>query len=191
MRTFIAVDFPKETLNKIHEIINYFKSQTPNKALKWVSTDNLHLTLKFLGEISPDNLSQVKNIITTSLCNQTAFDIGIEGLGMYPNACKPRVIWLGITNSGPLVAIHNKLDTALKAVDIQPERRDYSPHLTIARVRRKADSDIVRAIGETMSQFKVDSLGTIRIDKVCLYQSKLTPEGPIYTPLLSVPLNKV
>ena len=191
MRTFIAVDLPKETLEKIQEIIDYFKLQTPNRALKWVSTKNLHLTIKFIGEISPDILSQVKNMITSTLATQTAFNIGIEGLGMYPNPHKPRVVWLGISNTGPLIAIHNKLDAALKAVDIEPERRDYSPHLTIARVRRKTDIDIVKAIGDTLSQFKVDSLGTIRIDEVRLYQSKLTPEGPIYTPLLSVRLNQV
>jgi 2'-5' RNA ligase len=191
LRSFIAVDFPSEIIQKIEEIIKFFKTQTPEKALKWVSTNNLHLTLKFLGEIPEGRLDQIKTILSESLINRSTFTIGIKGLGMYPNKRNPRVIWLGITNEDSLIDLHKSLDQALQTADIEPEKRKYSPHLTIARVRRGTNQDTIKNIGDTLSQFKVDSLGNIPVEEIILYQSELTPKGPIYTPLMSKPLNKV
>jgi 2'-5' RNA ligase len=110
---------------------------------------------------------------------------------MYPNPGSPRVVWLGITSWEPLKEIHKKLESQLQEAEIEPEKRSFSPHLTIARVRRNADKKTVKEIGEALSKFKVDSLGKCRINHVVLYKSELTPKGPIYTPLLSSPLNKV
>lgn len=191
MRTFIAIDFPPEIIKKIDQVINYFKTQTPESAIKWVAPENLHLTIKFIGDISDDILPQAKFLISDALKNQPAINISIEGLGMFPDAKNPRVIWLGIIGGDPLVKIHESLDQRLKAIQIKPDRRGYSPHLTIARVRRQTDQKTARLIGETLSKFNVDSLGAIRVDEIRLYQSDLTPKGPTYSPLLSVPLNKV
>ena len=191
MRTFIAVDFSPQIIRKITEIIDYFKTQTPNNAIKWVAPENLHLTVKFLGEVKENEIDNIKNLINQSLTDEDAFEIGVEGLGMYPNSHKPRVIWLGIKGGKPLIAIHNKLEKALQEIGIKHEKRDYSPHLTIARVRRGADNETVKTIGKTLSAFKVDSLGSCTINNIVLYKSDLTPQGPIYTPLLSSPLNKV
>jgi 2'-5' RNA ligase len=83
------------------------------------------------------------------------------------------------------------LDQNLASLDIKRDGRSFSPHLTIARVRRHAESSAVRSVGETLSQFKVEPLGAITIDRVQLYQSDLTPSGPVYTSLFSVPLNQV
>ena len=79
----------------------------------------------------------------------------------------------------------------LLVADVQPDKRSFSPHLTIARVRRNADVQSVKEIGETLSKFKVGSLGTCIINHIVLYKSELTPQGPIYSSLLSSPLNKV
>ena len=191
MRTFIAVDFSPEVIRKINNVITFFKTQTPEKALKWVAPENLHLTVKFLGDVPDNKIEQVKMLINQSLQNVKSFEIGVEGLGMYPNPGSPRVVWLGITCGEPLKEIKKKLDLQLQKADIEPERRSFSPHLTIARVRRNADKQTVKEIGEALSKFKVDSLGKCRINHVILYKSELTPKGPIYSPLLSSPLNKV
>lgn len=191
MRTFIAVDFPTEMLEKIGEISAFFKQKTPGNALKWVETGNLHLTLKFIGEINENKLDQVKQALSHSLKGQVAFEVQVSGLGMYPSKIAPRVIWLGITGGEPLVKIHNFLDKNLAALDIKPEGRPLSPHLTIARTRRNVDKATAQKIGEALAQFKVESLGTITIDRVHLYQSILTPSGPNYTVLHSVSLNQV
>ena len=191
MRTFIAIDFPPEIIEKIEQVIDYFKTQTPESALKWVAPEKLHLTIKFIGEISGEILPQAKSLISDALKNQQAFFISIQGLGMFPDVKNPRVIWLGIAGGDPLVMIHESLDQRLKEIQIKPEPRGYSPHLTIARVLRQTDQKTARLIGDTLSKFTVDSLGTIRVNEIRLYQSDLTPRGPNYTPLLTVPLNKV
>ncbi len=191
MRTFIAVDFPTAILSKIEAIVDYFKKKVPENALKWVETENLHLTIKFIGEIDPGKLEQVKSVLTRCLAGQNAFEIEVAGLGMYPNARAPRVIWLGITGGDPLVRIHATLDTHLAELDIKPEGRPYAPHLTIARIRKGTDRKTAQAVGETLAQFKVDALGAVTIDRVHLYQSVLTPSGPIYTDLFAAPLNQV
>lgn len=178
-------------LEKIEEITTFFKNKTPPKGLKWVEKDNLHLTIKFIGEINNNQVEPIKRILSDSLADHIAFDIELSGLGMYPHKNNPRVIWLGITNGEPLINIFKILDKSLTAQDIKPERRVFNPHLTIARVRRNTDEATVKEIGETLSQFKVEALGSITIDQVKLYQSVLTPSGPVYTNLFSVPLNQV
>ena len=191
MRTFIAVDFPPYMLKKIAEITAFFRTLTPEKHLKWVETDNLHLTIKFLGEIEEYKTAQVKHTLSQALKDQNCFDIEINGLGMYPSKNNPRVIWLGITGANPLTEIFKVLNLELTALDITPERRAFSPHLTIARIRRHTDHKQALQIGEILSEYKVESLGVITIEQVHLYQSVLTPSGPIYTLLHSVDLNQV
>ena len=191
MRIFIAVNLPQDILTKIDQITTYFKSKTPPNALKWVETKSLHLTIKFIGETPEKKIPQIQEILTQSLGVQAPFAIEVNGLGMYPHQNTPRVIWLGINGGEPLIKIHQILDQNLAALEIKPEGRAFTPHLTIARVRRNADPTSVKSIGRTLSQFTVDPLGAFTINQVHLYQSVLTPSGPIYTSLYSVSLNQV
>lgn len=191
MRTFIAVDFPPDMLETIGEICTFFKQKIPNNALKWVETENLHLTIKFLGEINENKLEQVKHTLTHALIGLKAFTVHVSGLGVYPNWAAPRVVWLGITGGEPLINIHSILDKNLTSLDINSEGRPLSPHLTIARVRKNIDQATLKKISDTLAQFKVESLGSIIIDRVHLYKSVLSPAGPSYTRLHSVPLNQV
>jgi len=191
LRAFIAVDFPPDMIEKIGKIIQYFKKQLPKNGVKWVSAEKLHLTIKFMGELPEKKLPAVRSIIQDAALTQPAFKIGIQGLGMYPNQSKPRVIWLGITGKEPLTSLHRILDHSLEEAGIQPERRKFSPHLTLARIRRGSDQETVREIGKTLSQFKVDSLGVIPVEHISFYKSTLTPKGPIYTLILKASLNKV
>lgn len=191
MRTFIAIDFPDDILEKIAKIISFLRSQTPEKALKWVDKDNLHMTLKFIGEIREDSLPDIQSLMTRALQGHDFFKISIGRLGMYPNHNNPRVVWLGITAEETLFTIQRKLDLTLQDAGIPSEKRAYSPHLTIARLRRDMDPTATRLIGETLSQFKVDSPGSVLVRQILLYQSQLTSSGPIYSPLLTFPLNQV
>ena len=191
LRMFIAVDFSPEIIAKIARISEYLQTQTPSKALKWVAPENLHLTLKFMGDVREDHLDAIEQGIKEAMKGQPSFKISIEGMGMYPNASQPRVLWLGIKDTGNLSQIHHKLALALQEFYPEPEKRPFSPHLTIARIRQNGDRETIRQTGKTLSQFKADSLGTLNVRSIQLYKSDLTPQGPIYTPLLTVPLNQV
>lgn len=191
MRTFIAIDFPQEILGKISEITTYFKTQTPPRAVKWVDAHKIHLTLKFIGELQESKLPETKSIIRDALQKFSTFTISVAGLGMFPNAGRPRVIWLGIQGEKSLVEIHNALDQNLTQIGIKSEKRDYHPHLTLGRVRRNAAPDTVEAIGNTLSEFKVSNLGSTLVDEIILYKSELTRKGPIYSPLYAHPLHQV
>ena len=191
LRTFIAVDFPIEIKAKIEEITTYFKTQLPSKVIKWVDANNIHLTLKFMGETPANQLEPIKRAMQQVVTTFPIFDVAIENLGMYPNAKKPRVVWLGISGEKNLISLHKQIDQALKEIGIQPERRPFSPHLTVGRVRRSADPESVIIVGKTLSEFKVSTLGRVTINEVVYYQSELTPQGPNYTILQSTPLNQV
>jgi 2'-5' RNA ligase len=191
LRTFIAVDFPIEIKEKIIEITAYFQSKLPPAQIKWVEPDHMHLTLKFMGETPHDKLVQIKQSIHQVISVFPSFEIEIKALGMYPNNQRHRVIWLGINAENHLILLHNQLDQALKGEGIKSDRRPFSPHLTIGRVRRNADQESIIQIGKILSQFKIASLGSIKIDEILYYQSVLTPQGPIYTILQSTSLNQV
>ena len=191
LRTFIAVDFPIEIKAKIEEITSYFKTQLPPKVIKWVDSNNMHLTLKFMGETPVNQLEAIKKAMHQVVTAFPILEIEVKDLGMYPNAKKPRVVWLGISGAENLITLHKQLDRALKEIGIQSEKRPFSPHLTIGRVRRSADPESVSTVGQTLSQFKVSSLGHVMINELVYYQSELTPQGPNYTILQSTPLNQV
>ena len=191
MRIFIAIEIPQNIRVKITEITDYLQSKTSPTAVKWVDYENLHLTIKFIGETKQEKIEEITKVLSQSLAHQAPFSLEIGGLGMYPNNTNPRVIWLGVTGGEPLIAMHNMLDQKLASLGIQREGRPFSPHLTIARLRRNTDAASSKTIGRTLSQFRVDSLGLFNIDRVQLFQSVLTPSGPIYTTLFSVPLNQV
>jgi 2'-5' RNA ligase len=191
IRSFIAVDFPETIVKRLAEITQYLQTQTPPGALRWVTVKNLHLTLNFLGDVPKNKMENIKACIQETTRPFAPFEISIEGLGMFPNAKRPRVIWLGVVHDNTLLALHDALEQNLAPLGIKPEKRAYDPHLTVARVSRRAENQAVKEIGQTLSQFRVKSLGPIRVDQIQLYQSDLTPKGPIYTRLLSAPLNAV
>jgi 2'-5' RNA ligase len=191
IRTFIAIDFPAEIITKIARITAYLRTQTPVNALNWVAPENMHLTLNFLGDVREDHILAIEQCLQEAVRGQSSFNITIEGLGMYPNAKQPRVVWLGIKDAGALKHIQQALTKALKVIDIEQENRPFLPHLTLARIRRNSSPDLTRQVGETLSQFKVDSLGSFPVQSVHLFKSELTPKGTIYTSLFSTPLNQV
>lgn len=190
-RLFIAVQIPTDLITKITEISDYFQTQVPPNSMKWVDPANLHVTVKFLGEIPAEDIERIQTVLLQSVEGIAPFDLSIEKLGMYPNNQQPRTIWLDIQGKKPIKAYHDKLDSLLQKAGFEKDRKSYSPHLTLARVCQRTDRETTHQIGEKLSAFKVDSLGTLKVGAVDLIQSKLTPQGPIYTTLYSAPLGEV
>ena len=188
LRTFIAVDIDSSILEIIHQKIKSLRKAIGSSAVRWVPTSNIHLTLKFLGDVSPDSVDALTRLIHTEADSNQQFDIHIGGLGSFPNSKRPRVLFTGIQAPAELEALQRGVESATAKLGYKSESRAFSPHLTIGRVRDNITSADQQKIRKTLEEIKIDSLGTARVDSVHLYKSELKPTGAIYTKLFSAPL---
>lgn len=152
--------------------------------------DNMHLTLKFLGDISPSNVDMLSQMIRAEADLFHCFDFELSGLGSFPNLKRPRVIYIGIQAPAMLEALHRGIESASHRLGYESEERGYSPHLTIGRVKQNIAPAEQQIIRRALEGTTIDSLGTARVDSVHLYKSDLQPTGSVYTKLYSAPLKK-
>jgi 2'-5' RNA ligase len=187
LRAFIAIEIPLEIKQAIAaEIASLHNSA--GRAVRWVSIQNIHLTLKFLGEISPASVELLTQALQAE-CDQAApFNITVNGLGCFPNAHRPRIIWIGLNIPPELNRLQHKLETAIARMGYAAEDKPFSPHLTVGRVREQATSAELKNIHSGLEKLHVDLLGTFTAQSVHLFKSDLKPAGPVYTSLFSARL---
>lgn len=188
IRSFIAVDLPSKIQGRLDRVSTQLQERLEDTPVRWVPVENIHLTLKFLGEVSESNLEVLKDLLKTVVANHDKFEISIGGLGAFPKARRPRVIWIGIESPPQLASIQRSIESETARLGYARERRPFSPHLTLARVARGAGADDVRRVAEVLNNFKVGFLGVARVEAVRLYRSELQPGGAIYTGLLTAHL---
>lgn len=188
IRAFIAIDMPASIQQQLGEISNRLQALNQTNAIRWVAAKNIHLTLKFLGEVSPSNLEILTKILRAEAQKHTAFDLKVAGLGAFPSLRRPRVIWVGIEAPPALLAFQRGVETETVRLGYAAEERPFSPHLTLARVSHSASPQDVRLIGESLAGVTVGDLGTVHVDHVVLFRSDLRPGGAVYTPLFIAPL---
>lgn len=188
LRTFIAVDIPPTILHSIQQKMAPLQKAIGDVAVRWVPVSNFHLTLKFLGDVSPDNVDVLTRILCTEADSCQKFDLHISGLGSFPNSKRPRVLFIGIQAPAGLDALQRGIESATAKLGYKSEARAFSPHLTIGRVRENITSVDQQKIRRAMEEIKIDSLGTARVDSVHLYKSELKPTGSVYTKIFSAPL---
>jgi 2'-5' RNA ligase len=154
--------------------------------VRWVKPDNIHLTLKFLGEIDESQVVPIGRILDNMTSGMAPFKLQVKGLGAFPNARNPKVIWMGMDdNQQRLVFFQEKLEETLAAIGFTPEKRDYSPHLTLGRVK---DSRGKRDIEQIIEKYKNEDLGYFTADTIIFFQSDLQPSGPVYSSLKTIQL---
>lgn len=188
IRAFIAIDLPLTIQQKMDEIILQLKKPLKTNAARWTPGKNIHLTLKFLGEVSSTNLELVKKILTSEVAQYHSFEMVVGELGAFPAIRRPRVIWVGIKAPPELFNMQKRIDSETLRLGYATEDRPFSPHLTVARISHNASPDEVRLIGDTLSTTTVGILGSVAVKNVQLYRSDLQPGGAVYTPLYSAPL---
>lgn len=188
VRSFIAIDLSPETRKGLEQVSGELKRRLPVSALRWVPVENIHLTLKFLGDVSVANLDVLKKILDAIAAPHHAFDISIGGIGAYPKLQQPRVVWVGLEAPNELLAIQHSLEVETARLGYAPEDRSFSPHLTLARVSRNASGHEVHQISETLSAFKVGFLGVSHVQDLHLFRSDLDPRGAVYTRMHSAQL---
>ena len=173
-RAFISADVPGE--GRIEEIVYSLKVADPT--LKTVDPSIMHVTLKFLGDIPEAKVGSICDIMREATKGIVPFDLGLKGMGAFPNKNRPRVIWVGLENVQPLVTMAHLLDEDLSSLGFERERRGFSPHLTLARARTERSVPAVREVIEDNSH---SHLGTVHVDRIRLKRSVLTRSGPQYS----------
>lgn len=185
VRTFVAVEMPEEVQEQFREV--QAQLQQADAHVKWVDPHNIHVTLKFLGELPEDRLEELYEGVTQGVQGIAPFQISLSQLGAFPNLRRPRVVWVGVEDGKEtLIEFQSKMEESISRHGFPKENRKFSPHLTIGRVKSpRGVEDLVNAIRATAFQS-----GFFGINEVVVMESTLTPEGPIYSPLRRVGLQK-
>ncbi len=173
MRTFIGIDLPIEIKENLKELIEKLKKI---KEAKPVKVENLHITLKFLGEIEEEKIEKIKEKLEICAKNFNSANVEIKGIGVFPSEKRLRVLWVGTEDNGYLKKLNNKIEEAMEEFGFERER-EFVSHITIARFKSIPNLNLIREILEKYNSF---SFGKFKIVNFNLYESKLMPEGPIY-----------
>lgn len=179
IRCFIAIELPPEIHQKLGLVIERLSQR--KIGVRWVRAQNIHLTLKFLGEIPHSKVENVIRILKIEAQRFKPFNIQVEGLGIFPNARRPRVVWVGVKAPPDLSNLYMGIEAACKTIGFPPEGRDFSPHLTLGRVQQSATPDEVRRLSEVVENDTVGSLGGVSVEGLSLFRSDLKPGGAEYS----------
>jgi 2'-5' RNA ligase len=188
IRAFIAIDLPTPIQQQLESISLRLQSMCVPSSVRWVPARNIHLTLKFLGEVSSANLEMLKKILQSEASRHKCFEVSIGGLGAFPSIRRPRVIWVGVQAPGSLSSLQRGIEAETLRLGYAAEDRPFSAHLTLGRVSHSASPEEIRQIGSTLEKFKVGFLGALQVELVQLYRSDLQPGGAVYSTLFSAPL---
>ncbi len=180
-RAFISADLPP--LPRIEALARDLREAS--RDLKVVSVEHFHLTLKFLGDTEEGLVPEIVSAMREASSGVAPFTVRVRGTGAFPNLSRPSVLWVGIEGAEPLARMAKSLDADLAALGFQPERRPWSPHVTLARARGGRRMDAVRAL---LQAHETDDLGEARVDEIRLKKSVLQPGGPEYTTVDAVRL---
>ena len=183
-RLFIAVDIDEPTREQIASIASGLRGRVDARTkASWVRPERMHLTLHFFGSVEAPIEERVRAVLAQPIA-EPVFDVSFEGLGFFPERGSPRVLWLGIHDgASALRRVHAVLDRRLASGPRVADERPFAPHLTLARFRDRAPRAQIAEIGRIPAR-----AGPARIDRVTLYESRLSPAGPAYLPLAEAPL---
>ncbi len=186
IRSFLAIDLPAEIVEGIREIQDHLKQSGPY--VKWVRPENIHLTLKFFGDIDEKAIDEISTVLDGVVSKTNAFDLEVRDVGVFPNTSRPRVVWVGTESRDRTINILQKeIDATLKTMGFEPEDRAFRPHLTMGRVKSLKDKRLLIA---QMEKFKGFDMGSFRVEHLFLIKSDLRPTGAVYTKLRSFDLAK-
>jgi len=188
VRAFIAVSLPPMLQSQLDIISRQLREVLPAVPVRWVPVKNIHLTLKFLGNIREENLGALKDSLNAEASRHNSFEFGLGLLGAFPNINQPRVIWVGVTAAKELKELARGIENQAKSLGYPAEERPFSPHLTLGRVGRQVSNQEIRRIADAVQTLKIEAAGTTRVSEIHLYRSDLNPVGAVYTRLYSASL---
>jgi len=179
LRSFLAIELPSTILHRIGDVQKDLKASKAD--VRWVSPQNIHLTLKFFGNIEEQKIESIIKAIEEPARTTSPISVLVQGMGAFPGFKNPRVIWAGFNDGKEgLISFQKRLDEALQKIGFQPEGRTFHPHLTLGRLRsNRGKEELIRV----MERYREEVFGSFQVETVVLFKSDLTPHGPIYTRL--------
>lgn len=176
MRLFVAIELPSEVRDSLYEIKNHIGLKLTNA--RWINPSNLHLTLQFLGECSLEQTEKVKDKLKKAACDINSFSFDVGGFGGFPSNKRPRVFWISATKGNEnILELQHLVVEALSSLGFKEEKKDFKSHITIARFRQPNDLEEVLK-SEALLNFSREE---ILVDKIVLFQSRLSSKGANYT----------
>jgi 2'-5' RNA ligase len=184
IRAFIAIPLPAALLTELAALQRRLERKVPSRSVRWVRAEGIHLTLKFLGDTPTERLPNIKQALAAVARHAPGCTFAAEGLGCFPNTNRPRVVWVGIREStGRLAALQQAIEEVVAPLGFSPEGRNFSPHLTLGRVGRRASRSDAAQVGQLVADTDVGTLAEVPADRFCLIRSVLKPTGADYTVL--------
>lgn len=199
LRAFIAVEIPPLIQQAIYSETESLRRALGPGVVRWVPPQNLHLTLKFLGDISSANVDMLADMLTAEAERVPLFPLRVSGLGSFPTLRhgsgqapkRARVLWVGLHAPAGLAALQHGIESAAAKLGYEAEERPFSPHLTIGRVRPQVTASDQQSIRQALERTQVGDLGEADIASVHLFKSDLNRDGAVYTRLFSAPLKSI
>ena len=188
LRAFIALSVPPDAQQSLEPAVQHLSAVVPG-AVRWVDLDGLHLTLKFLGNVDAGRVDGITQGMRRACRDLVPFELALSGLGVFPNAGRPRVVWAGVQGDlGPLGDIQAGIETEMAGLGFSLEKRAFAPHLTLGRVRNRVADSQRRLLGGAVAACSIEAPRPWLVEAVHLVRSELGPRGAAYTNLASVPL---
>ncbi|HEX2570845.1 MAG TPA: RNA 2',3'-cyclic phosphodiesterase [Polyangia bacterium] len=189
IRAFLAINLPVPVVRRLTDEVRALQPAVKAAGLEvaWVPAANVHLTLKFFGNIDPVVVAAIQSRLSSGLRAHPPFELEARGLGAFPDARRPRILWAGLRESAPLLALQKDIEDWMEEIGFEREARTFHPHLTLGRVKHggaQNEETIATLLGEREKAL----FGGGRITEVVLYESRTLRAGAEYTPLTRVAL---
>lgn len=189
LRTFIAIELDQQLCDLLTRLQDRLNGQLSPRSVRWVRSEGIHLTLKFLGDTPSQQVEAVKVALDRAVFQIPPFAVSVGGLGCFPNSRRPRVVWVGLYEpTGTLASLRDAVESHIAPLGFPTENRPFRPHLTLGRVHRRASKSEVREIGEVIQASVIGDLHEMSVQEVSYIKSELKPSGAVYTTLYKAQL---
>jgi len=190
VRSFIAIELPDELKLGLTQLEARLK-MSKQPWVKWVDPYSIHLTLKFLGGIAVDRISEITRAMEEAIQGISPFSLAVKDLGVFPNLRRVQVVWVGISGEVDKISqLQQNIESNLARLGFAPESRPFTPHLTLARLRDRASLDERQGFGQLIAGTRFEEAYTFKVEAINLMKSQLAREGAIYHRISSVGLKK-
>ena len=187
IRCFIAIELPDGIRRKISQLQEKLKAGSPD-SVRWINPDSIHLTLNFLGDVASERVAEITGAMREAARGVLPFSLEVRGTGIFPSVKRARVAWVGLGGEvDTLLRLQKELASNLEVLGFMPEAREFTPHLTLARVNERASPEERQRFGELVTSAKFES-GSISVSAISLMRSQLNRAGAIYSRLSLVEL---